>query len=94
MSVNPRRLIAAARKVVADCEGRLELAVETVRDAPLRREEAEERLAAAHDRERRAEEWYFRVSEGGRGEKPEETEAALIRFICLTMSSLPTSICT
>jgi hypothetical protein len=35
MSVNPRRLIAAARKVVADCEGRLELAVETVRDAPL-----------------------------------------------------------
>lgn len=76
MGVDPRRLMAAARRVVADCEGRLELAVETVRDAPSRREEAEERLAVARDRERRAEEWYFRVSEGGRGENPEEAEEA------------------
>ena len=30
----------------------------------------------ARDRERRAEEWYFRVSEDGRGKNPEEAEEA------------------
>lgn len=76
MSVNKRRLVSAARRVVEDCEGRLELAEKTVRETQARREEAEKRLAEARQRERQAEDWFWRVYDKGRGEGTEEEEDA------------------
>ncbi len=77
MSEDLRSLIAAARKVVSNCERYLEAAVELVHGIPARRERVLERIAAAEDLAKQAEEEFRRVVQDDSASRAQEKEAEI-----------------